>query len=57
MHQIEGPGRKSGAKDIPGHKLDVHETARVSVLASMVEKDSVCIKANDLPSWANARAE
>jgi hypothetical protein len=57
MHQIEGPRWESGVKNIAYHKFDVNETARVRVVASMFEKDSVCVKAKHSTGRANAGTE
>src|SRR5262249_25068578 len=57
VHQIEAPGWKSRVVDIARYVFDVRETARVRVLASMVEKDSICVETDDSPVRANAHAE
>src|SRR5262245_52993355 len=57
MHEIEAPGRKAGVVDIAQHKFDVRETARVRVLPSVVEKDTVGIEADDSSGRANTYAQ
>jgi hypothetical protein len=56
-HEIEAPGWKPGAVGITRHKFDVHQTVRLRVLASMVEKDSIHVEADDSPGRANTHAE
>src|SRR5262245_27254373 len=57
MYQIEAAGWKTGVVDITQHKFDVRETARVRVLASVVEKDRVGIETDDCAGRANTHAQ